>query len=45
MKQVFPSQWQSFFLRLFTIVLLTAVAFPPSPAHAATDRCSPVCSC
>ena len=32
MKQVFPSHWQNFFLRLFTIVLLGAVASPVSPA-------------
>src|ERR1700678_3292412 len=37
MKQVFPIHRQSFFLRLFTIVLLGAVAVPPSPAPAATD--------
>src|ERR1700727_2738556 len=42
MKQVFPSQSQSCFLRLFITVLLAAVAFPLSPAHAATDAAARV---
>src|ERR1700723_3885407 len=42
MKQVFPSQRQSFCLRLFTIVLLGAIAFPLSPAQAATDAAARV---
>ena len=42
MKQVFPIHRQSFFLGLFTIVLLGVVAVPPSPAHAATDAAARV---
>src|ERR1700728_3835920 len=42
MKQVFPIHRQSFFLVLFTIVLVGAVAVPPSPAHAATDAAARV---
>jgi type IV secretion system protein VirB9 len=42
MKQLFPSQRQSFYLRLFTIVLFGAIAFPLSPAHAATDAAARV---
>ena len=38
MKQVFPS----FFLRIFTIVLLGAVIVSLSPAHAATDAAARV---
>jgi type IV secretory pathway VirB9-like protein len=42
MKQPFPSQWHSFFLRVFAVVVLGATAFPLSPAHAATEAAARV---
>ena len=42
MKQAFPSQWHSFFLRVFAVVVLGAATFPPSPTHAATEAAARV---
>jgi type IV secretory pathway VirB9-like protein len=42
MKQPVPSQWHSFFLRVFAVVVLGATAFPLSPTHAATEAAARV---
>jgi type IV secretory pathway VirB9-like protein len=42
MKQSFPSQWHSFFLRAFAVVILGPATFPLSPAHAATEAAARV---
>jgi len=42
MKQRFRRQWQLGFLRTVAIAVLSAVAFPCSPAHAATEAAARV---
>jgi len=42
MKQVFHSQWHSFFLRVFAVVVLGVAAFQSSPARAATEAAARV---
>jgi len=42
MKQVFSSQWSSFFLRVFAVVVLGASVFQLLPTQAATDAAARV---